>query len=172
MTWRHTSLLFPVYPWIFQTAMALTTLSKRLRAARINKGLSQRELATRAGMEQSQISRIEKGEKGASVENLAALARELGTTVSYLVGDEHQAIRYDYDAENHARLILADYDAPQGLRDLAGDRALVEALKINEAEWEALRSIKLPSPATKDGYVNLLIAVRVVAPQTPGVTRS
>lgn len=150
----------------------MTTLAERLRAARTKKGLSQRELAERTGMEQSQISRIEKGEKGASVENLAALARELGTTVSYLVGDEHQATRYEYDAGNPARLILADYDAPEGLRDLAGDRALVEALKITEAEWVALRSIKLPNPASKDGYVNLLIAVRVVAPTTPGVTSS
>lgn len=150
----------------------MSTLAERLRAARTRKGLSQRELAQRAGMEQSQISRIEKGEKGASVENLAALARELGTTVSYLVGDEHQATRYEYDAGNPARVILADNAAPEGLRDLAGDKALVEALKITEAEWEALRSIKLPSPARKDGYVNLLIAVRVVAPGTPGVTRS
>lgn len=150
----------------------MTTLAERLRATRTKKGLSQRELAERTGMEQSQISRIEKGEKGASVENLAALARELGTTVSYLVGDEHQATRYEYDAGSPARLILADNAAPEGLRDLAGDKALVEALKITEAEWEALRSIKLPSKASKDGYVNLLIAVRVVAPTVGGMRGS
>jgi len=147
----------------------MTTLAERLRARRTEKRLSQRELADRTGVEQSQISRLERGERGASIDNLAALARELGTTVSDLVGDEHQATRYEYDAGSPARLILADNDAPEGLRDLAGDKPLVEALKITPAEWEALRSIKLPSKATKDGYVNLLIAVRVVAPTVGGM---
>ncbi len=144
-------------------------LGERLRARRTKKGLSQRELASRTGMDQTQISRIEKGEKGASLDNLAALARELDTTVSDLLGDEHQATRFEYDTGSPARLILADNAAPEGLRDLAGDKPLVEALKITPEEWEALRSIKLPSKANKDGYVNLLIAVRVVAPTVGGM---
>ena len=43
---------------------------------------------------------------------------------------------------------------------LAEDRALTKSLRVGELEWRALASIELPAPATKEGYVAVLMAVR------------
>jgi len=61
-----------------------------------------------------------------------------------------------------AAKILADYDAPGGLRDLATDKPLADALRIKPTEWEALLSMKLFGEVSKDGYVQLLITMRAV----------
>ena len=99
-----------------------------------------------------------------STESLLALAVSLGATMSELVGDALNQSMAEYKTNSQARLILGDYEAPAGLRELAGDRSLVDVLKITEIEWIALRTIQLPSLASKDGYLNLLITVRSVAP--------
>jgi transcriptional regulator with XRE-family HTH domain len=50
----------------------------RLRQARTNAGLSQRELAKRAGIDQTTIAKYEAGDRAPFVERLAALAQALG----------------------------------------------------------------------------------------------
>lgn len=49
-----------------------------LRAARLQKGLSQRELSAQSGVPQSHISKIESGSVDLRVSSLIALARVLG----------------------------------------------------------------------------------------------
>jgi hypothetical protein len=51
---------------------------------------------------------------------------------------------------------------PKGLRDLATDDALMKAMKITARELRTLASIDLPGSANKDGYVQLLVAIRAV----------
>lgn len=75
----------------------------------------------------------------------------------------------EYGKKHPARQILADYAAPAGLRALAGDKELVQALRIAEDEWRTLRSIELPKGVTKEGYVQLLITVRAVTGGRLGV---
>lgn len=53
------------------------TLIATLKAARLNKGLSQRALAARVGLPQSHISRIEAGAVDLRTSNLLELARAL-----------------------------------------------------------------------------------------------
>jgi len=136
----------------------------RLKAARQAKQLTQRELGTRVGMDQGHISRLEHGGKGLSTEHLQALARELGVTTSYLLGDDNQeeSATYSSGPMRFANL-LTDYEAPAGLRALASDSALVNALGITEREMEALASIKVPGEVTKDGFVQLLVTIRAVS---------
>lgn len=125
--------------------------------------MTQRELGQRVGMDQGHLSRLEHGGKGLSTEHLQALARELGVTTSYLLGDDGQEEGASYTAgQLRFASLLQDYDVPAGLRALASDNALVGALGITEQEMEALSSIRLPGEATKDGYVQLLVTIRAI----------
>ena len=129
----------------------------RLKSARKAKGLTQRELAARVGMDQGHISRLEHGGKGASMEHIQALARELGVSVSQLLGEDTGS--HD-TASRPAGLrgeLLSDHSAPAGLRDLASDSALADALKISEPEWRALASIDLPGEVKRTATCNCLL---------------
>ena len=138
-------------------------LPARLKAARKAKGYTQAELATLAGMDQSHISHLENGSKRASMENIQAIASALGVTVSHLVGDDvRDTTHTEHGGEDTRAKVLSNYSAPEGLRELAADTALAQALKIIELEWEALASVKLPVDAGKDGYVQLLITIRAI----------
>ncbi len=140
------------------------TLPNRLRALRKSKSLTQAQLAKLAGIDQSHISRFEGGEKGVSTDVLRAISGALDVTLSDLVGDALDQTRKEYASDHPAREILSDHGAPSGLRELAGDKSLVDALRITEAEWLTLRSIDLPKGISKDGYVQLLITVRAISP--------
>ena len=52
-------------------------LGRLIRETRVEKGLSQKELAFKAGMEQPDISMIEKGKKNVTLETLASLCKIL-----------------------------------------------------------------------------------------------
>jgi len=59
--------------------------------------------------------------------------------------------------------LLTNAQTPEGLCALARDRVLAVSLDIQPEEWRALSSILLPAPATKDGYVALLMTIRLVS---------
>jgi transcriptional regulator with XRE-family HTH domain len=56
-----------------------------LRSARQRLGLSQRQLATRAGMGQGTICKLERMERGAYPKTLQKLATALGVSTAHLV---------------------------------------------------------------------------------------
>lgn len=58
---------------------------KRIRALRVAQGLSLEELAARAHLSQSSLSRIENGQRRLALDQLVALARALDTTLDQLV---------------------------------------------------------------------------------------
>ncbi|AXB41583.1 helix-turn-helix transcriptional regulator [Amycolatopsis albispora] len=58
---------------------------KRIRALRVAQGLSLEELATRAHLSQSSLSRIENGRRRLALDQLVTLARALDTTLDQLV---------------------------------------------------------------------------------------
>ncbi len=133
-------------------------MANRLRTARLSKGLTQRELAERVGTDQGHVSRLERNHRGVSVEILGAIARELGVTVSFLLGESAYG-------PSSGRDVLDGLDVPQGLRDLAEDEQLVDALSIEPEEWRALGSIILPHGVAKEGYVRLLSTIRAIVKQ-------
>lgn len=137
-------------------------LAPHLKELRERKGLSQSALGKLVGLGQTHISRLESGTKGVSNEKLLAIAEALGVTVSAMIGDAVNIARLDYEAGHPARKIIADTKSPRGLRELAGDKSLADALHITPEEWKALRSIELPASVTKDGYVQLLITIRAI----------
>jgi len=131
----------------------------RLKSARAARRLTQAEVAQRLGIDQGYYSRLERGEKTPSLEVLQNLSRVLGVEAGWLLGAPAESSGQG-DSPRGAAAILADTLSPLGLRDLAADEALGTALAVTDTEWHTLRSIDLPAPATKDGYVNLLFAIR------------
>ena len=57
---------------------------KRVRELRQAKGLSQEELAHRAGVHRTYLGGIERGERNPALRNIAALAEALGLTLEEL----------------------------------------------------------------------------------------
>lgn len=74
---------------------------EQIVALREARGVSQRDLAAVLGLDQSAVSRIEKGERGLAVAELAGIAEHLGATVdSILRDDEHvEVMRADLKDE-------------------------------------------------------------------------
>ncbi|MGW4807558.1 helix-turn-helix domain-containing protein [Kitasatospora sp. NPDC004272] len=58
---------------------------KRIRALRVAQGWSLEELAARAGLSQSSLSRIENGQRRLALDQLVTLAKALDTTLDQLV---------------------------------------------------------------------------------------
>jgi transcriptional regulator with XRE-family HTH domain len=65
-------------------AAAETDVGPRLRARRVDRGISQRELARRLGLSPSLISQIEKGQSRPSVSTLYGMVTELGLSLDEL----------------------------------------------------------------------------------------
>ena len=64
------------------------TLGERIRLKRCEHGLSMRELGERLGITVTAVSRYESGQREPSLDMLLRLADALGTTVSYLLGQD------------------------------------------------------------------------------------
>ena len=62
-----------------------TNVTLKIRAARKERGISQRDLARALGMAQSTLSRIERGERRLGVDQLIAIARALGVSPSDMI---------------------------------------------------------------------------------------
>lgn len=60
--------------------------SKRLKQARDLRGLSQAQLATKAGLPAASVSHFESGPRKPSFDNLKSLASALDVTTDYLLG--------------------------------------------------------------------------------------
>jgi transcriptional regulator with XRE-family HTH domain len=78
--------------------LIMDTFGKRLREARKEKGLSQNELAKVLETNHSVIGKYERDEVKPSIDAVRKIAGILGTTVSYLLGeDENQDLFKDPD---------------------------------------------------------------------------
>lgn len=136
----------------------------RLKAARLAKSLTQDEVARSIGVKQRWISKLERGEKRPNIETLSKLAKLYGVSESDLLQGETSTNKPGREhngghAVDHAADHAADH-ATDGLAELAADTILLEALRITPEEWTALRSIALPGPTDKGGYIQLLATIR------------
>jgi transcriptional regulator with XRE-family HTH domain len=128
---------------------------ERLREARRRARLTQTELGLRAGLSQSMIGALERNQRSTSRATEEALADALGVPLDSLSDAGHHL-------PDTPDALLENPRTPEGLRDLARDRVLAASLNIQPPEWRALRSLVLPAPVSKDGYVALLITIRLV----------
>lgn len=81
-------------------------LGSRIRAARLNKGITQRELAKRSKITPSYISSIEKDTSMIALPTLVAIASILETTIDTLLFDSTPVLVAKYD--EYTRAILED----------------------------------------------------------------
>ncbi|MER8900767.1 helix-turn-helix transcriptional regulator [Mesorhizobium sp. M0772] len=80
---------------------ATEIFNKRLREARDLRGLSQAQLAAKAGLPPASVSHFESGPRKPSFDNLKALAKALDVTTDYLLGRSETP---DASAETVGRL--------------------------------------------------------------------
>jgi len=97
---------------------------RRLRAARELRGLSQAELAERAGLLPSAVSHYETGSRRPSFTNLRRLAESMEVTTDYLVG----STKRPNSAEPSTEPLLRDFE-----RLSLADRKLARELVANLA---------------------------------------
>ena len=60
----------------------------RIRAIRVERNLSQKELAEKTGLSQVNVSRYEKGQRKLEIQTAARIAEALGCTVDELITKE------------------------------------------------------------------------------------
>ena len=146
-------------------------IGARIRAARKIKKLSQTELGIQTNLDQGYISRLENGTAEGTPNQLNHIARTLGISILELIDEPHKLPDDDVKRELTAGEILDKKDIPPGLLELAEDENVASAISINNSEWYTLSTIELPTPISKDAYVQLLIAIRV-AVATSSVTKT
>ena len=61
-------------------------IGRRIRRARDKAGITQEELAAAVGLSRTSIANLEAGRQGLCLEDAAAMARKLGTSVDELAG--------------------------------------------------------------------------------------
>lgn len=71
--------------------VTIMCLADNLRQIRSNSGLTQKELASRVGVEHSRISEIENGRGNPTISTLVAIASALGTSVAKLVRENRKS---------------------------------------------------------------------------------
>ena len=128
--------------------------------------MSQVELARRMGVQQSNLSRLERGLQGVTLDTLGMYARILGVGVEELMRERADPGAAKQNGHADPRLTIhGDPKAAPGLKELSADLDLCEALVITADEWRQLAAIPLPHTVTKAGYLQVLITLRAV--QTP-----
>lgn len=125
------------------------TIGVRLKRLRLERGLSQRELAA-PGVSYAYISRIEAGTRQPSVKALRRLAAKLGVTADYLETGS------DLDASAVRELRLADLELAvrlgdhEGVREALGD-ALSESVAAGDHAAAGRARVALAQLALEDG---------------------
>jgi transcriptional regulator with XRE-family HTH domain len=116
----------------------LDQVGPRLRAARQARGWTLDDLAGRAGLSASTLSRLEAGKRQASLELLLPLTRQLGLRIDDLLPGESADPRVRRAVERRDGMVIA----PRTL-----EPAPVKTYKVTYAPAEAA-----PEPRIHDGY--------------------
>lgn len=107
-------------------------IANRIRTLRIQQGYTQEAAAELLGVERSHLSRMERGQKGCSVELLIRLAQLYRVSMDYLVLGPDWAARWTGQGLDQAIRIL------MGLRD--GQLCVQETQNLSPGLWKAKSS--------------------------------
>lgn len=115
--------------------------------------MSQSDLARLMGVQQSNLSRLERGLQGVTIDTLGLYARILGVGVEELMRERADPGAAQRNGQADPRLkIHGDPGAAPGLKELSADVGLCATLAITADEWRQLAAIPLPHTVTKAGY--------------------
>lgn len=112
----------------------------RLRALRVERGLSQEEVAERADMAASTVSRLESGARRLALDHLAPLAAALGVEVGDLLAP---AVRADPRVHEHPHTV-------EGMKIQRLSRGTPGGLVVVRIEIPARRTV--PEPRSHEGH--------------------
>lgn len=116
--------------------IAVSNVGANLRKYRLRLGLSQAELAQRAGKKRSAIGNYESGVREPDYDTLAALARALEVSVAQLLDDDEALweLREDLRRDPDRRILfsLARHGTDQQVRQAV---ALIDALKKTNPDF-------------------------------------
>jgi len=94
-----------------KTLFIESEIGRRIKASRINKKFTLEQLANQTGFTRGYLSRIEKSEKSPPLSTLGIIARVLGITISFLVGEEEQQTPIGIVKKGERPLIARDGSA-------------------------------------------------------------
>ena len=118
----------------------LMDAGRELRAVRVNRGLSQRAIAAATGIEQAELSRVERGLRpGVTVRSLTRIGAAVGVDLSLRLFPGGEPVRN----AAHARLLAR-------FRQLIGDR-----------HWRWGAEVPLPIPGDRRAWDRLLTGPEV-----------
>ena len=144
----------------------MSELVSSLKAVRLEKGLSQRELSELSGVPQAQISKLENGQADVRISTFVAISRALGQEVEIIPRKYIPAVQaiirrsHSGAARNpyaFGRNALADLASSQNaLKDALGGNALAALASPQNALKDALggnalAALASPQNALKDG---------------------
>lgn len=101
------------------SSISETPFSKRLQNKREERGLSQSELARKAGLQPSAIAHFEAGRRKPSFINIRELAKALKTSADFLLGTEQNSATAFRNEEN---LTDRDREHIQGIIDMMAEK--------------------------------------------------
>lgn len=87
----------------------MSKVGENVKAERERQKYSQNALAKKAGIAQATLNAIESSTKNPSVDTVILLARALGVSVAYLLGEEQQKEK-EAESDLLRKSILDDYD--------------------------------------------------------------
>jgi len=127
---------------------------ERLKHVRREKGLSQGELADRAGINRSYLSMIENGHSSPTMDVVERLAAGIGISVWRLISDVNES-NIIYNLEDGFEM----YD---GLRDLLQDEDQMMLMQPTANEIEMLKGVRFSGSFRPDArfYRDALLAYR------------
>lgn len=98
--------------------MSYTTknIGMRIRQCRIERSLTQEQLAEKINIAPNYLSQIENGKRGVNLDNIVNIANELGVTFDYLMSDLNSDAIDEYDNEKKQWLALLDGRSPRERR--------------------------------------------------------
>lgn len=109
------------------------TIGQRLRARRVELGLTLAQVAEKAGLSLPYVSNLERGRGNPTIEALEALAHALGMTLGALIGDERAADPFD--------ALLAS--APKSLLQFARSTSFEKAVaQLAERQGEPVEDMR------------------------------
>jgi transcriptional regulator with XRE-family HTH domain len=116
-----------------------TVVRQRIRGLRVARGWSLDELAGRCLISPSTLSRIETGHRRIALDQVATIARVLGTTLDQLVAsdaDDDVVIRPHCDEERGITTWLLSRDSNQTVAKLRVTREVPEDLRVHPGrDW-------------------------------------
>lgn len=121
------------------------TLGMRIKNKRIEKGLTQDDIAKHLGMGRSNVGHIENGRTMPSAEVLAKIAAFLGTTANELLGDTNSTYTSRESAQTYALSAKDERDIARELErmmaSLNSDQALAfDGEPLTEEDRELLKA--------------------------------